>query len=136
MNESFDTEGGRMYIYGGTVFGISRNEVYVSEQSTIPYYSTKTKINEWGLRCGDSIKISKDQYLTVSKDRNVVVSFFHEVAFDDAFVIVASPNFIQGEFYQITDGTSPSNPNESLLDNLVIIGGQIDEQEIIYNFKP
>ena len=136
MNESFDTEGGRMYIYGGNVFGISRNEVYVSEQSTVPYYSTKTKFNEWGLRYGDSIRIAKNHYLTISLNQDAVMSFFHEVSFDDAFVIVASPSFMQGEVYQISDGLPPSNPNETLLDNQVILGGQIDESEILYNFKP
>ncbi len=136
MNESFDTEGGRMYIYGGTVFGIGRNEVYVSEQSTVPYYSTKTNINEWGIWFGDSIRIGKNQYLTISLSQNAIMSFFHEVAFDDTFVIVASPSFIQGEVYQITDGAAPSNPNETLFDNQVIIGGRIDESEILYNFKP
>ena len=136
MNESFDTEGGRMYIYGGAVFGICRNEVYVSEQSTVPYYSTKTNINEWGIWSGDSIRIGKNQYLTISLNQDAVMSFFHEVSFDDAFVIVASPNFIQGEVYQITDGVAPSNPKETLLDNLVIMGGQIDDSEILYNFKP
>ena len=136
MNESFDTEGGRMYIYGGSVFGISRNEVYVSEQSTVPYYSTKTNINEWGLRYGDSIRIGNHQYLTISLNQDAVMSFFHEVSLDDAFIIAASPNFIPGEVYQVSDGPSPSNPEETLLDNLVIMGGQIDEQEILYNFKP
>lgn len=136
MNESFDTEGGRMYIYGGSVFGISCNEVYVSEQSTVPYYSTKTNINEWGIWFGDSIKIGKNQYLTISLNQDAVMSLFHEVSFDDAFIIVASPNFIPGEVYQVSDGPSPSNPEETLLDNLVIMGGQIDEQEILYNFKP
>ena len=136
MNESFDTEGGRMYLYGGSVFGISHNEVYVSELSTVPYYSTKTNINDWGIWCGDSIRIGKNQYLTISLNQDAVMSFFHEVSFDDAFVIVASPDFIPDEIYLITDGPAPLNPNETLLDNRVIIGGQIDEREILYNFKP
>lgn len=136
MNESFDTEGGRLYIYGGHVIGIGHNEVYVSGQSTVPYYSTKTKINDWGIWYGDNIRIHREQYLTVSNELSSVISLFHKSSFEDAFITVASTNFIKDELYQITDGMPPSNPSIICFDGQMLLDGIIDERESIYNFNP
>lgn len=136
MNESFDTEGGRLHIYGGQVIGIGCNEVYVSEQSTVPYYSTRLHYGQWGERYGDSLAISENKYLTISKSDKAIISLFHENAFSDAFIIVASSIMEQGEIYQISDDEMPVNPLNELFDERVIVGGTINNLESLYNFYP
>lgn len=136
MNESFDTEGGRLYVYGGHVIGIGNNEVFVSEQSSVPYYSTKTKINDWGIWYGDSIGLKANQYLTVSNVLSGKISVYHISSFEDAFITVASNILAKDELYQITDGDPPSNPSLICFDGQLLFGGIIDEREIIYNFNP
>lgn len=136
MNESFDTEGGRLYVYGGQVIGIGHNEVLIGEQTTVPYYTTRMKINDWGVRYGDSINLNTKQYLAISKGLHNVISFYHESSFEDAFITIASPNLTYDEQYQISDSNPPTNPVESLFDSRVLLGGLIDERDILYNFNP
>lgn len=136
MNESFDTEGGRLYVYGGHVIGIGQNEVYVSEQSTVPYYSTKTNINNWGIWYGDSIRLDAEQFFSISVNQQNVMSLYHESLFEDAFITVASPYLQRNELYQMTNGEPPSNPLELWLDGRVVFGGFLDERENLYLFNP
>lgn len=136
MNECFDTEGSRLYVYGGQVIGIGHNEVVLAEQTTVPYYSTQTNVNQWGQWYGDSITISDKQYLTVSKGDNVILSLYHENPFNDAFITVASPYMRRVDMYCISDGDKPNNPSMELFDGHVIIGGTITDWESLYNFNP
>lgn len=132
MNESFDTEGETLYIYGGHVIGIGNNEVHVAKQSYIPYYSTKLTTGNWGRRFGDGIVISSDNYLTLSKDGEAIVSLYHKYANDDVFVLVASKLMEKGQQYQLSDGEKPTNSTPVLSGN-VLIGGNIN-YESLFNF--
>ena len=136
MNESFDTESGKLYLYGGTVIGIGNNEVPVSEQSTICYYSTQLKINGWGRRSGDGIGLQPNSYLTVSNGDNALISLFHQYANSDAFVVAASPYMVKGTIYHISDGDRPIAPDKELLDGRVMLGGSLANWASIHQFKP
>lgn len=135
LNESFDTEGGSMYIYGGHVMGIGNNDVPVGEQSTVPYYSTQLKIDDRGRRTGDGIRIASGNYLTVAKDREAILSLFHEYENSDAFIIVASPLLQFGLSYKLVDGEKPANTSAEWLDGRLAMGGSIDNQESIFTIK-
>jgi hypothetical protein len=136
LNESFDTEGGRLYIYGGRIIGIGYNEVPISELSTVPFYSTKLDYNA-NDHNGDGISIKENQYVTVSHHDNAVISLFHQQANNDAFIVVASNEIISGNAYQISDGAKPSMPILECLDGNVVIGGTFEQQNtVLYQFNP
>ena len=135
LNESFDTEGGCMYLYGGHVMGIGNNDVPVGEQSTVPYYSTQLKIDDRGRRTGDGISIESGNFLTVVKDGNAILSLFHDYANGDAFIIVASPQLQFGQSYQLFDGEKPAYTSAEWLDGKWAMGGSIGNQESIFTIK-
>lgn len=135
MNESFDTEGGRLHIYGGQIIGIGNNDVLVSEQTSVPYYSTKMKINEWGQRLGDGISIQSNRYLTVSDGANAILSLYHQYANDDTFVTIATPYFKQTGSFIISDGDAPVNPTEVFMDGKVLTGGTLTDYESLFIIK-
>lgn len=135
-NESFDTEGTSFNLYGGHIIGIGNDEVSVSQQSTIPYYSTPSWCLRFGYQCGDSIAIQSNQYLTISKGNEAIVSLRHEYGSPDAFITVASADMQKGISYQIRDGEQPLSPSTTWLDDRVIIGGAItNEQESLFHFQ-
>lgn len=136
LNECFDTEGGRLYVYGGHVIGIGCNEVVFAEQTTVSYYSTRMHFGQLGERYGDGIVINQNKHITISKSNNAIISLFHENAFSDTFITVASPLMEQGEIYHVSDGEMPVNPLTVLFDERVIVGGTINNWETLYNFKP
>jgi hypothetical protein len=136
MNESFDTEGERLYLYGGSVIGICNNEIPVSELSTVCYYSTHQTTTDWGQRHGDSITIQPGQYLTVSKGDNTIISLLHQYANDDAFILVTTPTMTKEGIYQIYDGMKPTMPVTEWFDGNVVIGGTLTGGKPIYEFIP
>lgn len=133
MNESFDTEGKTLYLYGGHVIGIGNNEVEVGRQSYIPYHSTRLTTDNWGRRFGDGIVISYGNYLTLSKDGEAIMSLYHKYANDDVFVLVASKLMEKGQQYQLSDGKKPTNSTPVLSGN-VLMGGNNVNDELFYNF--
>ncbi len=135
-NESFDTEGVALNVYGGHIIGIGNDEVSMSQNTLVPYYSTPSWRLRFGYQCGDSIVISHDRYLTISKGGEAIISLRHEYASDDAFITVASMNMQKNENYSISDGEKPSEPLSEWLDNRVVIGGILsDNNETIINFQ-
>lgn len=136
LNESFDTESGCLYIYGGQVIGIGNNEVYVSELSSIPYYATKLTIDDIGRRYGEGFAISSGNYLTVKKGEESLLSLYHECTNNDTFIIVASPQLEKGQIFQISDGEKPLNASSELFDGRVLMGGLSKQNEHIINFIP
>ncbi len=135
-NESFDTEGGTLNVYGGQIIGIGNDEVEVSQNTSVPYYSTSSWRYRLGYQCGDSIAIDHDRYLTISKGNEAILSLRHEYASADAFITVASTNMQKNETYSISDGEKPLNPLSEWLDKRVVIGGVLsNNNEIIKNFQ-
>lgn len=137
MNESFDTEGGCLYLYGGHVIGIGNNEVPVNMQSTIPHYSTKLTIDDYGRRLGNGISIHSGNFLTVSKDDEAILSLYHDYANDDTFILVASPLFEKGKQYKLSDGKRPTNISTEMQNGQVLMGGTPScDDESFFNFIP
>lgn len=135
-NECFDTEGTSLNIYGGYVIGVGNDEVKVSSQTSLPYYSTPSWRLRYGYQCGDSIAIQSGHYLTISIDRKAIVALRHENSSPDAFITVASVDMENNKIYQISDGDKPLNPSAVWLDENVVIGGTIkEEQRPLFNFK-
>lgn len=132
MNESFDTEGGTLYLYGGHIIGIGNNEVKVGKQTSIPYYSTKLTVDEWGRRFGDGIVIDTGNYLTLSKDGKAMMSLCHDYSNNDAFVLVASTLMEKGQQYQLHDGEKPTNSIPLLYGKIQMGGNVINDKSIYY----
>lgn len=135
QNESIDTEGDRLYLYGGQIIGIGNHEVEVNEDCIIPYYSTQLKIID-NLRCGDNININNQRYLTLHQNSKVILSLFHEHAMNDVFITVASSKMKHSDTYSISDSDKPIDYLEECLESKVVIGGTIYNLESLFNFKP
>lgn len=134
-NESFDTEGGRLYVYGGMVIGIGNDEVEMGAQTTIPYYSTRRVNGEWGSFHGDNIFLKNDRYLTLSNGEDAIISLYHAAAFTDAYITMASSQMQAKSTYTLIDGTLPVAPSAMWLNDRVIIGGCVSEHEQIFQFQ-
>lgn len=136
QNESFDTQGGRLYIYGGHIVGIGRNAVEISELATTPNYSTSLTVTPWGQRNGDGIMLKANQYMSICRGSDAIITMRHEAAFSDAFVTVASTLFQNGESLTISDGERPEDVDVEWLDGRIIVGGKVRHTEYLLNFTP
>lgn len=136
VDESFDTNGGRLYIYGGTVVGIGHDDVVISNQSTVPFYSTPSYLQQDYYHHGDGINLQPNSFLTISKDSEAIVSLYHEQGMTDAFITVAAESMAPQETYSISDGSSPLNPEAEWFDGRVLTGGVVKDIMVLFTFKP
>lgn len=135
-DECFDTNGGRLNIYGGYVAGIGNEDVLVSQQTCVPYYATPSYLMRDGYQNGDSIIIHQNSYLTISQGPMAVISLYHDSASRDAFILVATDKLKKGQTYDISDGAKVEGAEAEWLDGRVTIGGLIIEKETLFNFIP
>lgn len=136
VDESFDTNGGRLYIYGGIVIGIGHDEVIISNQTTVPFYSTPSYLLQDHYHHGDNINLQPKSFLSISKGQEIIVSLYHEQAMSDAFVTVASATMNSHETYTISDGYSPLNTKTEWFEGRVCKGGVVTDNMKLFTFKP
>ena len=135
LDESFDTEGGCLYIYGGLVIGIGNDEAEIGAQTTIPFYSTRRDYGEWGFFQRDHIVLDKDSYLSISNGEDAIISLYHGAAYVDAYVTIASSLMQQGSEYLLVNGKLPTSPHTLLFDGRVVIGGFVLEEKQILRIR-
>lgn len=135
-DESFDTNGGRLYIYGGTVVGIGHDDVVISSQSTIPFYTTPSYLQQDHYHHGDGINLQPKSFLTISRGHKAIVSLYHEQGVTDAFITVATPAMTSQETYSISDGSSPLNPEKEWFDGRMFTAGELEDSKTLFTFKP
>lgn len=138
-DESIDTEGGRLHIYGGIFIGIGNDEVEVSEQSVVPSYSTHAVRLENGRHYGDSIAIGANNTLSLVKRHSyndsstkvvdAIISIHHKHASPDAFITVAAKDIGEDDALYLLDGDMPRDTSSEWFNGLVTSGGYIDITE-------
>lgn len=136
VDESFDTNGGRLYIYGGTVVGIGHDDVVISTQSTVPFYSTPSYLQQDYYHHGDGINLCPRSYLSISEGNKAIVSLFHEQGMTDAFITVASTYLTSPKTYTISDGACPVNSETEQFDGRLLTGGVTEDNMTLFTFKP
>ena len=135
-DESFDTNGGQLNLFGGYIIGIGYDEVEISPQSTIPYYSTPSYLLQDHYHHGDNVTIQQDNYLTISNGYEAVISLYHNHSSSDAFITIASPLLKKEQTYNLSDSEKPRDAESEWFDGRIIIGGKLANIESILTFKP
>jgi hypothetical protein len=135
-DESFDTNGGQLNLYGGHIIGIGFDDVEISDQSTIPYYSTPSYLLQDYYHHGDSIAISQGGYLTISEKGNALISLYHDHSSSDAFITIASASLEKNHDYTISDGEKPNHTGKEWCDARIIMGGTLTNYESLITFNP
>lgn len=136
MNESIDTESGKLYLYGGQMIGIGGDGVQIGLASTIPYYSTVSSYPKQYTHTGDSIAIHSRRYLSLCDGEQVLLSLFHNHASEDAFITVATSDMERGHTYFISDGDEPQDTDMQLFDGRVAFGGTTVNNQQTFQITP
>ena len=121
-NESFDAEEGRVFLKGGTVFGIGSGPVDVAE-AVYPCYSSPYDVSEeWMMSRG--LILTEGKYVCVQKGDKVIMALHNDNQAFRSFITIMSSTFSENEPYTISEGECPLSPNHSYFDGRLMIGGE------------
>lgn len=120
-NESFDSEGGRFYLAGGTVFGIGSGPVDVKE-SVYPCYTT-TYDSEDFIR-SQGLILTEGKHVYVEKNGEVVMALRNDNKAFRTFLTLMLPSFVENEHYVISEGDCPVNAQRSYFNGCLLLNGQ------------
>ena len=109
-NESFDAEDGQLYLLGGTVFGIGSGPVDVS-MTKYPCYSTPYGYEDEWIRSNGLI-LNTGKYVYVRKGEAAYMALRNDNEAFRSFITVASPVFVEGESFTISEGERPTDAQE------------------------
>lgn len=114
LNESFDTEHGNLYVFGGTMFGISPSNVHFISEG-IPIYSTPVlTISEDGVR-HSGIEVQRGKYYYLTDGNHVMMSMKCEITTDHAFFFITHPKLNINTTYFIIEGEAPQKEDIGIL---------------------
>ncbi len=120
-NESFDSEKGQLFFYGGVVFGIGSMPVAV-KNSSFPFYSTP--YDRFGEGPWDrGLIITQGKYAYIQKGDEVVMALRNDNKDFRSFITIMHPSLTEDDTYFIGEGDSPININYEYFDKKFIIGG-------------
>lgn len=121
-NESLDSDNGRTYLMGGTVFGIGSGPVDVA-QSVNPCYTTSYDISgEEGIRSRGLI-LTEGQYVCVRRGQELVMALRNDNKAFRSFITFTSANLQDGEIVTLCEGESPADANQTLFGGRLLFGG-------------
>lgn len=121
-NESFDSEQGQLFLFGGTIFGIGSGPVDVKE-SKYPCYSTPYFEDEEGLRSRGLI-LTEGKYICVQKGDNVLMALRNDNKAFRSFITIMSPSFQENELLTISEGDCPLEAVQTLFGRRLILNGR------------
>lgn len=124
-NESFDAEKGRVFLKGGTVFGIGSGPVVV-EEAVYPCYSIPYDMSEeWMMNRG--LILTEGKYVCVQKDNKVIMALRNDNQAFRSFLTIMSSSFTENEPYTISEGECPLSPKHSYFDGRLVVGGEAND---------
>lgn len=129
-DESFDSETGRLYIYGGTVFGVGNDWVKVRE-SEQPVYTTN--IME---AIENPLVLQKDKYLAIGNDEKVLFSLYIPYHTDNAFITCSSPLFYDNYTYKLLEAKKVLNEDCELFDGWLKMSGELIDDNFLKEIMP
>lgn len=133
-NESFDAEGGCVYLEGASVFGIGKSGVKIAK-SNYPYYNTDRQ-NSLYEQITTDFSFNKDRYIYIIHADEIIFAIKVEKNMENVFLTIVDPSFMEEERYSIFEGDCPLPPHNALFKNKVIIGGLPNNIDLVRNFNP
>lgn len=118
-NESFDPEGGQLYLLGGTIFGIGSGPVDVKE-AQIPCYTTPYENGDIWIR-SQGLILNEGKYVSVQRGEQVLIALRNDNKAFRSFITVMSPSFENGSTMTITEGDFPANAEESYFNDRLLL---------------
>lgn len=131
-NESFDSEKGQFFLYGGMVFGIGSGPVDVKE-STYPCYTTPYDSDE-EIRSRGLI-LAEGKYICLQRNNEVIMALRNDNKAFRSFVTVASPSLSDGEWLTICEGDSPSASQQTWFGSRLLINGTAVNSNMIIDIQ-
>lgn len=129
-DESFDSDRGRLFIYGGTILGIGRDFVKIGEAEQQYYATPKTRNQEtWELETG--MNINSGDYIGLKLGTELQMSILAPMTFSEAFVIFSSPQLRAEETYDIITHKDIPADSDPCCNSRVVLGGTIDTYSTI-----
>lgn len=119
-NESFDSEKGQLYIWGGTVFGIGSWPVYVYETG-YSYYNSKTNNPDGTIAYG--FFLQQEKYIYIIENNKVLMALKNENRERNAYLTLADPKLMKGIMYYIAEGNCPTDANQVMFGGKLVVGG-------------
>lgn len=129
-DESFDSETGRFYIYGGTVLGIGNDWVKVQESEQPVYTTTIMEAIEAPL------VLQKNKYLAIGNDEKVFLSLYIPYDTDNAFITCSSPLFFDNYTYKLLGVEKVLNEDCELFDGWLKINGELKDYNVLKEIIP
>ena len=130
QDESFDSATGRLYIYGGIVFGIGNDWVKVRE-SEQPVYTTTI------METIDApIHLQRNKYLAIHDDGRTILSFHMPCDIQNAFFTFSSPIFLNEHTYQLMEALDVVNEDREALDGRLKMNGELIDCNMLKEIKP
>lgn len=130
QDESFDSATGRLYIYGGVVFGVGNDWVKVRE-SEQPVYTTTIMES-----IDAPIHLLRNKYLAIQDDGRTVLSFYMPCDIQNAFLTFSSPIFLNEHTYQLMEALDVVNEDSEALDGRLKMNGELIDCNILKEIKP
>ena len=120
QDESFDSDLGRFYIYGGIVFGIGRDWAKVREAEQ-PYYTTKVTdaINT-------PISLHALRYLTLMDGEKCLYSVSIPCDMENAYVTLSMPSLKDNYLYKLAETDDVYNVLDIFFDGKLKVDGHSD----------
>lgn len=129
-DESFDSETGRLYIYGGTVLGVGNDWAKVRESEQPVYTTTIREAIEAPL------VLHKDKYLAVGNEEHVILSLYIPYETDNAFITCSSPLFYDNCTYKLLGAEKVINEDCELFDGWLKFNGEPLGYNILKEITP
>lgn len=126
-NESFDSDGGQLVIYGGMVFGIGSRPVMIKE-SKYPCYNTPFSYDENNI---SGLRLTQGKYVYLNGDNKVIMALKNDNKARRAYLTITTYELSDSPIYSISEGDCPSNALQTYFENKLIIGGESNNSNLI-----
>ncbi len=133
-NESIDTEGSDLHVYGGTVIGIGSANVKMGEQPCL-HYNTQYN-NDVSKPISRGLKVTCGKYISIMDEDRSIISVRNLNENRRVYVTAFIPEFRDGHLYRICEGDSSSLSNNFLFHENVILDSQLENIQQIMVFMP
>ena len=118
QDESFDSETGRFYVYGGIILGIGNDQVEIRE-SEQPVYTTTIMES-----IDTPISLHRNRYLVIQDERGAIISLRIPSEMDNAFLTCSSPVFQNNYKYKLVEAEDVQNADREEMEGRIKLGGE------------
>lgn len=135
MDESFDVEQNRFYIYGGTAIGIGRDAVNVADAS-IPFYTYPKYVGDWIQRPSEDINLHKDTYMSIVDGEDIMYAVHIPNDMTKVYITVASSDFVADKTYSVAESPLIKDASRELFEGRLLFGGTSTNTTPLFQFIP